>query len=203
MGNNSWYEGIEKEINSLKEKMSKSDYSTYELDGLLRLSKRILSLSSECSQCAEFKEKITNAISGLTGYPDISKEQKDNYIRTFRTIVKHFEKYHSTQSPLLESVSRYGCIIGLLCWLGGIGLLVGAFGLAFMVSEVPDKTFVFIGFGISLLVVGTVFVAMWMMRKPKTGEPVSIDFKDCKKCGAVIPETAQSCPKCGVEFEGV
>ena len=75
MKDSQWYEVIVKEISSLKGKMSKRDYSAYELDGLLRIAKLISSLSIKCSQCAELKENITHAISGIVAYRNISKKQ--------------------------------------------------------------------------------------------------------------------------------
>ena len=138
--NNNWYEGIEKEISSLKEKMNKRDYAVYELNALLRVAKRISSLSDECSQCAELKENITHAISGIAAYRNISKKQKKNYIHTFRVIAKHLKESHSikiVRSPNVRKMQYHkigpleftALIIGILGFTGlTAGYLVIAVG---------------------------------------------------------------------------
>jgi len=120
MENNKWYEIIEKQINSLKDKMSKGDYSAFELDGLLRIAKRVSSLSAECSQCDEFEAKITSAIANFTDWPNVSKEQKDNYVRTFRNIVKHLENNHRLEPIDSESERKKNRYIGLALITTGI-----------------------------------------------------------------------------------
>ena len=119
---NEWYLGIEKEISSLKEKMAKGDYSAYELDSLLRVAKRISSLSDECSQCAESKTKITNAVIGLRDWPNTSKEQKESYILIFRTTVNHFGEYHTltkgSSMKVLRNISLIMILVGIIAMIG-------------------------------------------------------------------------------------
>ena len=94
---NQWYESVEKEINLLKGRMTKRDNDAYELDAVLRIAKKILSLSEECDQCIEYKGKIMNAIKGMADWPYTSEEQLKNYILTFRESVDHLGKHRKSQ----------------------------------------------------------------------------------------------------------
>lgn len=150
MEDSDWYESIEKEVGTLKEKMSKRDYSAYELDALLRVAQHIASLSVKCSQCAESKENITNAINGLVDWLITPKEQKDNYIHTFRAIVNHFEQYHP------HNISRYSrkvyVVAIVLTFISSIFLFY--FTLALGLSEIIGEST-----AIPLLILsGTLFV---------------------------------------------
>jgi hypothetical protein len=246
MEDNQWFEGIEKEIGSLKEKMSKGDYSAYELDGLLRIAKRVSNLSDECSQCAESREKISNALKGMRDYPNTSKEHKDNYIRIFRTIINHFEKNHShgkgcsyksglyivvivlgiwilvgiggfTETPfvLLTALIPLGSLIVSLYKqrIGGLLIILSGFLPIIILINIPGlKSDMFYGIGVmatALFVTLPLCIAGIIITRAKPRKIESekkenelTGFIDCKKCDAIIPENAISCPKCGVEFEG-
>ena len=160
MEDNSWYQGVEKEISLLKGKMSRRDYSAYELDGFLRVAKKVSNLLDECIQCAGFKETIKNGLNNLADWPDISKDQRENYIYTFRTILKHLEESHSLKQP----VWRLLVPSGGLCILGGIFCFVIALGQSFMESNPPDYVDAFVilsrilfGLGFALLIFGVAY----------------------------------------------
>ena len=89
-----WYEGIEKEISSLKDKMSKSDYKPYELDLLLRVAKRVASLSSDCKYCQGYRNDVSNLVTNLGNLPKMTEEEVPDYGRTFRSILRHLDKRH-------------------------------------------------------------------------------------------------------------
>jgi len=125
MAEKDWYEGIEKEISSLKEKMPKGDYSAYELDALLRVAKRVASLSDGCEVCAESSGKITDAIEGIADWPDASKEQKDGYTHAFRITVKHLEKNHALETARTLGCGGWSGVIG-----ASIATLIGLFTLS-------------------------------------------------------------------------
>lgn len=100
-----WYAGIEREISSLKEKISGNDYKLYEVDLLLRAAKRMADFSSDCEQCQAHRNDISNLVTDLGNLPEITKDEVTNYGRTFRNIIKHIEKYHrlrrSVPNPLI------------------------------------------------------------------------------------------------------
>lgn len=169
MEGNKWYQNTEKEIGSLKEKMPKRDYSAYELDTLLSIAKRVSSLSDKCEECAESKEKITNAISGIAGYPNISKKQKKNYIHTFRITAIHLKESHSIKIVKSPGKSRarimQGHKRGLLEFaafivgiLGLTGLTVGYLVVAFGYSSV------LMGFFAALTITGFILAQQWRVR---------------------------------------
>jgi hypothetical protein len=91
--NNDWYEGIEKEISSLKEKMRTMNSSQYELVLLSRVAKRIAGFSSDCEHCQGHRKDISNLITNLGNLP-MSNEVFANYRRTFGSITNHLEGHN-------------------------------------------------------------------------------------------------------------
>ena len=169
MEDNNWYEGIEKEISSLKENMTKRDYSAYELDTLLSIAKRVSSLSDKCEECAESKEKISNAISSIAGYPNISKKQKKKYIHTFRAIVKHLKESHSIKTVKSPGESRIRKIQvhrrGLLEFAAFIIGILGLTGLTvgYLVVAVGYSSGL-MGFFAALTITGFILAQQWRVR---------------------------------------
>ena len=126
MEDNKWYEGVEKEINSLKGKISKGEYNDYGVGLLIRVAKRVEGFSPQCAECSNFKEQITSIIEGISYWPKTTKEQKTNYIVTFRNITEHLKRKHGlTQKewPLLYPIM----ICSMLCAL--LALIPVLFGL--------------------------------------------------------------------------
>jgi hypothetical protein len=103
MEDNDWYDGIEKEIGSLKEKMSKGDSQLYELDLLSRVAKRVASFSSDCEHCQEHRNDISKLVTNLDGLP-MKNEDVADYGRTFRSILKHLKKRHGLGKSLPSPV---------------------------------------------------------------------------------------------------
>ncbi len=93
MEDNKWYEGIEKEIGSLKGKMSKSDYKLYELELLSRVVNRVDSFSSDCEYCQGHRNDISNLVAKLDNLP-MTNEDIADYSSTFRSIIEHLKKRH-------------------------------------------------------------------------------------------------------------
>jgi hypothetical protein len=130
MEDNNWYAGIKKQIDSIKTKMSKGDYSAYELDGFLRVSKRISSLSDECSQCTHIKEEITNTVHSLVDWPDTSKKQLDEYVFSLRTIIEHLKENHELD---LEGRKKN--------LYTGITLIIGAIAIPLLLAFILHDIF--------------------------------------------------------------
>jgi len=122
MEDNKWYESIEKEINSLKEKMSEEDYNYYGLGLLLQAAKRVDDFSSECEECDSIKEKITSILACISNWPKTTKEEKENYIQVFRSITEHLKKQHNLRQK--------GWPLWILTIIGGLlGALPGLIGV--------------------------------------------------------------------------
>ena len=103
MEDNNWYEGIERGISSLKEKMPKEDYSDYELDLLLRVAKRVAGFSSDCEHCHGHRNDISKLITNLDNI-SLTNEEEADYGRTFRIITNHLKKYHRLHRSLPNPV---------------------------------------------------------------------------------------------------
>ena len=138
---NTWYQDIEKQINSLKEKMGKGDSQLYELDLLSRVAKRVDSFSSDCEHCQAHRSDISNLVTNLESLP-MTNEDVADYGKTFRSILRHLKKNHGLDkslpnpvpyliaAPLLFIVSSVmgsyglGTDSGTFFVLGTIGLIV-------------------------------------------------------------------------------
>ena len=133
-----WYDGIVKEINLHKDILSQKDAKKYKLDVLLRVAKRVDSLSSGCGQCQMLQPEITTLTQEL-GYiaQTPNKETRKSYFKTINTIIKHLQKQHKlvTEGHYMGIGIAIGVGIGaaLSAALGnpGIGPAIGiALGLA-------------------------------------------------------------------------
>ena len=103
MVDNNWHRGIEKEISSLKEKMSKGDSKLYELDLLSRVAKHVSGFSSDCEKCQGHSKDISNLVTKLGNLP-MTNEDIADYGRTFRSILKHLKKRHGLDKSLPNPV---------------------------------------------------------------------------------------------------
>ena len=100
---NNWYEGIEKEIGSLKEKMSKGDFNLYELGLLSRVAIHVAGFSSNCEHCKGHRNDISNLLTKLDNLP-MNNEDIADYGRMFRSILKHLKKRHGLGKSLPNPV---------------------------------------------------------------------------------------------------
>jgi hypothetical protein len=117
MQDNNWYEGIEKEINSLKEKMSKSDYQLYEVELLLRVTKRVSNFSSDCKHCQGYRNDISKLVSLLDDSLKMSFNKEANYGRTLRSIIKHLKDNHKIRGNIYNSLWFFiPAMVGIGLW---------------------------------------------------------------------------------------
>ena len=89
-----WDDGIVKEINLHKDIVGQKDAKKYKLDLLLRVAKRVDSLSSGCGQCQMFQQDIATLTQDLGYLAQWSKERRKSYFKTIGTIIKHLRKQH-------------------------------------------------------------------------------------------------------------
>ena len=148
---NKWYEGIEKEIGSLKEKVSKSDSKLYELGLLLRVAKRVAGFSYRCEHCQGHRSGISNLVTNLESLP-MTNEGVADYGSRFRSIIEHLNKSHGLHRSLPNPV--YPLVIAIVAPLI-------YFGIAYLQDSQVDLSDaigrVFIG---SLLFIIPIIVAL-------------------------------------------
>jgi hypothetical protein len=130
-----WYQGIESQINSYRQLVSKKDFKKYQLDLLLRVAKRLASFSRDCEECRKYLEDISRLSAEAGSPPLISKEQKKEYNHSLNTIVQHLKKKHKLVFE--GETSGYWIAIGValgialgpafnnLSWGIPIGLAIG------------------------------------------------------------------------------
>ncbi|MFC2026760.1 hypothetical protein ACFLUX_02160 [Chloroflexota bacterium] len=160
---NNWYEGIEREIGSLKEKVSKEESKLYELDLLQRVAKRVGGFSSDCEYCQGHRNDISKLITDLGNLPKITQEEVADYGRKFRSIIKHLEKHHL----LYRIVPTAPYILIPL----GIAVLLFIIGGVMLSSDEATRNFDLSGlvwwfFGAIIGLVGVVLGIISLFRKP-------------------------------------
>lgn len=120
MSDSIWYKKIELSINEESEKLYKKDFKFYQVDTLLKLSKKIDSLSSDCNECKELKNTIEEVANHLSDYlkGDIASRKK--YEKILNSTSNHLKKSHKIYPKQynLYSYSFFGIIAGL--GLGGL-----------------------------------------------------------------------------------
>jgi len=162
MEDNNWHEDIEKEIGSLKEKMTKGDYKLFEVDLLLRVAKRVTSFSSDCEYCQSHRNDISNLVTDLGNLPKMTEEEVADYGRTFRSIIKHLEKHHGLRRSVPNPFIPLG--IALVVILISLIAVVSAETMA----DTTELAIFYIGCLIAaiLLIVGVVQGILRLSRKP-------------------------------------
>ena len=145
MEDNNWYEGIEKEIGSLKEKMNKRAYQLYEMDLLSRVAKRVARFSYYCEYCQGHRNDISNLVAKLDNLP-MTNEDVADYGRTFRSILKHLKKHPTLKSRNTGFIlMMVGVALFVIPWMGeyneytnlillGLVYLISLAGLAFFIG---------------------------------------------------------------------
>ncbi len=117
-----WYRRLVTEIRSLSDSLSKNVYKKYKLDMLLRIARRVDTLSYTCDECQSNKEVITNLVQDMGNMIQLSdKETSKSYFKTIEDLTKHLQKQH-------KFVTK-GYYVGL--W-SGIGVVIGAAAGAIM-----------------------------------------------------------------------
>jgi len=160
MKDDEWYENIEKELSSLKDKMSESDYKLFEVDLLLRVTKRVTSFSSDCKHYQEHRNDISNLVNNL-GKSLKNEEEVTIYGRTFRRILTHLGKHHGLHSKVLNPTIPLA--IGVPIFL--IAVIIGLSAEDFGDPNLGIALICFI-IGSIFLIVGTIIGIFRLFRKP-------------------------------------
>ena len=159
MEENDWYESVEKDIGSLKDKMNSSDNKLYELDLLLRVAKRVVGLSSDCEYCQGHRNDISSLVTDLGNLPKMTEQEAVDYGRTFRSILKHLEKHHGFRSRG-SSIALVLLVIG-----GSISIIMGIISLSPGDMEDFSGGMIVVFIGIILMIISTIWYYL-SRRKP-------------------------------------
>jgi hypothetical protein len=160
---NTWYQDIEKKINSLKEKISGGDEYLYDLDLLLKTAKKVDELSNECMECRGNREEIIKLITVVENLPGLDEAGEiPKYSKSFERIIKHLNVNH-----------RYGKPVGnVKLWIGLslilIGLLVGVIGISLFYDGGSMRyfgEFWMVIFATLMLMLGGLVFLLWHWKK--------------------------------------
>lgn len=163
MEDNKWYEGIEKEIGSLKEKVPKEESKLYELGLLLRVAKRVDSFSSDCEYCQGHHDDISNLVANLGNLP-MTNEGVALYGKTFRSILKHLEKNHRLRGTGFPPVVLI--LLGIAC-IALSAVMAYAYSSANWEGRTNLQVFPY-EFGMfSLVIIGPTFIIAGIILKKK------------------------------------
>ena len=117
---NSWYDGIKKQIELLKDTLNERDYKKYKLRLLLCVAERLVQFSPECGQCQLLRQDVTTLVQDVGNLVQMTdREKRKTYFKSVKRIVGHLQKQHR-----LVTEGYYmgiGMVIGT-----GIGVALGA-----------------------------------------------------------------------------
>ena len=159
---NTWYQDIEKEINSLKKKMAGDESNVKQLTNILGDTKKVDKFSPNCSHCSGFKDEISNVVDGLKEWPDITDKQNENYVSTLNIVRKHLDE-HAGRARIS---GRGGCLIAAICCIVSpilfiVGFIVSIYPQSIL-EGTPDWTvyWLFTSLSIVLFITGIVFLVI-------------------------------------------
>jgi hypothetical protein len=89
-----WYDGIVKEVDQQKLRLSKKGQKKYKVNSLLRVAKRVAEFSEECEECRSFQGEIDALVPRLGSAEQFSKEERKEYSRTHKSLMEHLQKRH-------------------------------------------------------------------------------------------------------------
>ena len=89
-----WYDGIVREVDQQKSRLSEKGQKKYGVDSLLRASKRIADFSDECEECRGFQGEISNLVSRLGSAEQFSRDERKEHARKLKTLITHLQKRH-------------------------------------------------------------------------------------------------------------
>jgi hypothetical protein len=130
-----WYDGIVKEVDQQKLRLSKKGQKKYKLGSLLRGAKRLAEFSEDCEECRRFQGEVDTLVPRLGNAEQFSKEERKEYSRIHKSLTEHLQKQHKLVPE--------GYYIGIGVTLGiAIGVAIG--------TAVLQNTGVGIGVGLAL-----------------------------------------------------
>ncbi|MFC1978201.1 hypothetical protein ACFLWS_08105 [Chloroflexota bacterium] len=131
----SWYDGIAKQINQLKDTLSEKDYKKYKLRLLLCVAERMAEFSPECGQCQLFQQDISTLTQNVGNLVQVGdRDKRKAHLKTINRMIGHLRKQHKlvTEGYYMGIVMVFGSAIGVALGAvtdtigGGIPIGIGA-----------------------------------------------------------------------------
>jgi len=138
-----WYEGISKGISELKDRLNPLGQRRYKLSLFLSITKRVTSFSTDCEECRNLRNQITELSKNLICSQQMTPKEYGNYMTTIKSITKHLKRKHRLVDEK-QYVKRFVSI-------------GAAFGLSLVMSG-----YVLISYGINVLVLSITLPALIM-----------------------------------------
>jgi hypothetical protein len=91
---NEWYEGIHRRIGTLQKRWSPAGWRRYKLSLFMRVARRVADFSTECQECRDFRNKMTDLSEKLTHSPQVTRREYRSYLTTFKKVIKHLRRKH-------------------------------------------------------------------------------------------------------------
>jgi hypothetical protein len=137
-----WYEGIHRRIGALKDQWSPAGWRRYRLSLFVRVARRVSDFSTECPECRDLKDQISNLDENSTPSSKVYRKKYRIYLATFKTAIKHLRRKHD----LVEDRQYIKRFVPF-----GI-----AFGLSFIIAG-----YVLVDFGITMLTISLTLPALF------------------------------------------
>lgn len=136
---NRWHEETAERISAYQGSLSKKEQKKFQLDLLLRVTRRVAEFYDECGECQLFQQEITayvNELGNLVHLADNVRRKK--YGKRLKQMVRHLQGQHKLVPK--------GHYVGIWTSIGtGIGVVIGA-GMGSVGGGIP------IGIGIGVAV---------------------------------------------------
>jgi hypothetical protein len=131
-----WYEGIAKEIGKIKGRLNPLDQRRYKLPLLLRLAKRVASLSLDCEECQGLKSQITGLSENLAYSSRMTGKEYRSYLTSIKSINRHLKRKHKLvdERQYIKRFVSIGITFGLSLVI--LGYILLNFGITILVISV-------------------------------------------------------------------
>ena len=117
---NRWYKATAEKISSYQNSLSKKEQKKFQLDLLLRVTRRVAGFYDECGECQLFQQEITAYVNELGNMIHLADNaRRKQYAKRLKQTVRHLQGQHKLVPK--------GYYIGIWTSIGtGIGVAIGA-----------------------------------------------------------------------------
>ena len=130
--NRDWQNGIAKQINELKSRITDKDYKKFKLNLLLCVAQRVAEFSTGCGHCMSHQQDVVTVTRDLPNLIQINdKKGRKAYHKTLNRIIGHLQKQHKlvTEGYYMGIVmaigTSFGVTIGAVTDNVGSGIPIG------------------------------------------------------------------------------
>ncbi len=115
-----WHRETAEKISSYQSSLSKKEQKKYQLDLLLRVTRRVAGFHDECGECQLFQQEITSYVNELGNMIHLSDNtRRKRYTKRLKQTVRHLQSQHKLVPK--------GYYTGIWTPIGtGIGVAIGA-----------------------------------------------------------------------------